>query len=59
MPAAVQREITSVDAGSLRHEGEQGFLIYYGADETVYAMPLQAGRRHLEGRGALRQRLLG
>jgi hypothetical protein len=37
----VQREITSVDAGSFRHEGEQGFLIYYGADETVYAMPLR------------------
>jgi hypothetical protein len=41
LPAAVQREITSVDAGSFRHEGEQGFLIYYGADETVYAMPLR------------------
>jgi hypothetical protein len=41
LPAAVQREITSVDAGSFRHEGEQGFLIYYGADQTVYAMPLR------------------
>lgn len=40
--AAVQREITSVDAGSFRHEGEQGFLIYYGADQAVYAMPLRA-----------------
>jgi hypothetical protein len=40
LPAAVQREITTVDAGSFRHEGEQGFLVYYGADQTVYAMPL-------------------
>jgi hypothetical protein len=40
LPAAVQREITTVNAGSFRRDGEQGFLIYYGADETVYAMPL-------------------
>jgi hypothetical protein len=40
LPAAVQREITTVDAGSFRRDGEQGFLIYYGADRTVYAMPL-------------------
>lgn len=39
------RQITQVDAASLRHEGEQAFLIYVGApDNTVYAMPL-----HLEG----------
>ena len=41
LPAAVQREITTVDAGSFRREGEQGFLIYYGAEQTVYAMPLR------------------
>lgn len=41
LPAAVQREITTVDAGSLRHEGEQGFLIYYGAGHVKYAMPLR------------------
>jgi hypothetical protein len=41
LPAALQREITTVDAGSFRHEGEQGFLIYYGAEQTVYAMPLK------------------
>jgi hypothetical protein len=41
LPAAVQREITTVDAGSFRHDDEQGFLIYYGADKTVYAMPLR------------------
>lgn len=42
LPASVQREITTVDAGSFRHEDEQGFLIYYGADHTAYAMPLIA-----------------
>jgi hypothetical protein len=41
LPAAVQREITTVDAGSFRREGEQGFLIYYGAGQTVYAMPMR------------------
>jgi hypothetical protein len=41
LPAAVEREITAVDAGSLRHEGEQGFLIYYGAGHVKYAMPLR------------------
>lgn len=41
LPTAVQREITTVDAGSLRHEGEQGFLIYYGAGHVKYAMPLR------------------
>jgi len=39
---SLAREITTVDAASLRHEGEQGFLIYVGApDNTVYAMPLR------------------
>jgi len=41
LPAAVEREITTVEAGSLRHEGEQGFLIYYGAGHVKYAMPLR------------------
>ncbi len=41
VPASVYREITTVDAGSLRHEGEQGFLIYYGAGHVTYAMPLK------------------
>lgn len=40
LPAALQREITTVDAGSFRRDGEQGFLIYYGAGQVVYAMPL-------------------
>jgi hypothetical protein len=41
VPASVNREITTVDAGSLRHEGEQGFLIYHGAGNVTYAMPLR------------------
>jgi hypothetical protein len=42
LPAAIQREITTVDAGSFRHDDEQGFLIYYGPDrETVYSMPMR------------------
>jgi hypothetical protein len=41
VPASVNREITTIDAGSLRHEGEQGFLIYYGAGHATYAMPLK------------------
>jgi hypothetical protein len=40
LPASVEREITTVDAGSLRHEGERGFLIYYGAGHATYAMRL-------------------
>jgi hypothetical protein len=41
LPASVEREITTVDAGSFRHEGDQGFLIYYGAGHVKYAMPLR------------------
>jgi len=40
LPSSVRREDTVVDAGSLRHEGEQAFLIYYGAKKTAYAMPM-------------------
>jgi hypothetical protein len=35
-----RRESTVVNAGSLRQRGAKGFLIYYGAGEVVYAMPL-------------------
>jgi hypothetical protein len=38
LPSVVQRESTVVDAGSLRVEGERGFLIYRGAEQTVYAI---------------------
>jgi hypothetical protein len=41
LSASTWKEITTVDAGSLRREDEQAFLIYYGADKTVYAMPLK------------------
>lgn len=37
-PIRVQRESTIVDAGSLRVEGDRGFLIYRGAGGTVYAI---------------------
>jgi hypothetical protein len=40
LPASVRRETTVVDAGSLRTEGEQSFLIYYGEGHTPYAMPM-------------------
>lgn len=42
LPASIQREITTVDAGSFRDDGEQGFLIYRGAGDAVYAMPLRS-----------------
>jgi hypothetical protein len=41
LPASVARETTVVDAGSLRTEGEQSFLIYYGEGKTAYAMPMK------------------
>lgn len=41
LSASAWRENTMVDAGSLRLDSEQGFLIFYGPpDKTVYAMPL-------------------
>jgi hypothetical protein len=42
VPAAVDREITTIDAGALRlRKGELGFLLYYGANRDVYVMPLE------------------
>jgi len=41
LPAKVQKESTIVDAGSLRTEGEQAFLVYRGAEATVYAIPMK------------------
>jgi hypothetical protein len=41
LPPRVQRESTIVDAGSLRSEGEQAFLIYRGAEGAVYAIPMK------------------
>lgn len=40
LSAHERRESTIVDPGSLRQQNERGFLIYYGAREIVYAMPL-------------------
>lgn len=41
LPATAERRITTVDAGSLRREGEQGFLIYFGDERGKYSMPLR------------------
>ncbi len=38
LPATVRHESTVVDAGSLRLEGEQAFLIYRGAKDAGYAV---------------------
>jgi len=54
LPPAVERETTLVDAGSLRREGERGFLIYRGAEGKAYAIPV-----HLESEGWLVAALAG
>lgn len=41
MSDAAWRETTTMDAGSLRVGSEKAFLIYRGADDEVYAMPLR------------------
>lgn len=41
LPAKVQKESTIVDAGSLRTEDEQAFLIYRGAERKAYAIPMK------------------
>lgn len=41
LPAAVRRESTIVDAGSLRFEDERAFLIYSGAEGTAYAVVME------------------
>lgn len=38
LPPKVEREITAVDAASLRVEGDRGFLIYRDGEGTVYAI---------------------
>jgi hypothetical protein len=40
LPPKVQKESTIVDAGSMRTEGEQAFLIYSGAEGMTYAIPM-------------------
>lgn len=41
LPASVSREITTIDAGSFRHDAEQGFLVYRGVEDTIYSMPMR------------------
>lgn len=38
LPPKVARETTVIDAGSLRVEGDRGFLIYRGEEGTAYAI---------------------
>ncbi len=40
LSAKEERDSKVVDAGSLREGGRRAFLIYNGADEVVYSMPL-------------------
>ena len=40
LTAKERKDIREMDAGSLRQRGKQGYLIYYGSGEIVYAMPL-------------------
>jgi len=41
LPASVRRETTVVDAGSLRREGNRGFLIYYDSEHKPFAIALE------------------
>ncbi len=36
-----REESAAIGAGSLRQQGAQGFLLFYGGGEVVYAMPLR------------------
>jgi hypothetical protein len=40
LPPSIVREITRVDAVSLRREGDRAFLLYRGDEGTLYAMPM-------------------
>ena len=40
MPESVRRTITEADVGSLRVDGDSAFLLFRGADNTVYFMPM-------------------
>jgi hypothetical protein len=40
LSAKERKDSTVVDGGSLRKQGQRAFLIYYGAGEVVYSMPL-------------------
>ncbi len=40
LPASSWRKALTIDAGSLRREGEQAFLLYTGAEKAAYGIPL-------------------
>lgn len=40
VPAAALRQAAVADVGSLRIEGEQGFLLFHGAGDDPYFMPM-------------------
>lgn len=40
LPPSIERQVTKVDAVSLRREDDQSFLIYRGEEGTVYAIPM-------------------
>ncbi len=35
-----EKNETTVDGGGLRQQGAQGYLVYYGKGQVIYAMPL-------------------
>ena len=40
VPASVRAEAAIADVGALRVEGEQGFLLYHGAQNTIFTMSM-------------------
>lgn len=59
LPAATWREVTTVNAASLRREDDHGFLIYTGANEIVYAMPLKEEEGEWKVTGLFATELIG
>lgn len=41
LPPEERRESTEIDPGSLRRKGAEAYLLYTGADDDVFAMPLR------------------
>jgi hypothetical protein len=40
LSAQEKKEGATIESGSLRRQGDKGYLLYYGNGEVVYAMPL-------------------
>jgi hypothetical protein len=40
LSAQEKSESVEIEGGSLRRQGEKGYLIYFGEEDAVYAMPL-------------------